>query len=269
MCIGPYDQQSPSLPAAYEAIHQCFRVFSEQHPIAPEYLHTLLVALSKGTHLVKAALAWEDAAAGPTSTRSTAATKRARGEQWRLVMAHGGLEMVSKALLFLRCPHVGMAPEEAARLTDLCELPPYVPLEAPNRRRAELAKWLEMEVDLGEHPMVDFLGMHGGGAKVFRRWAVEGRPIESWVDAMQLAKALRHATAHGALSAMKVRQWGLRDAMETLNANLGEITAAALRRLTEPSSHRMRRGQGGGSEARHAQLAPLRRQRLHGPAHRS
>jgi hypothetical protein len=203
-----------------------------RHPAAPEHLHTVIVALSKGTALVKAALAWEEASAGPEATRSRSLTSRARGEQWRLVMAYGALETVFEALL---SPHPRFPSyyQGAKHFSDLCALPGYAPLDAPSQDRGKLAQWLKTEVASDEHPMVCFLGLKNGDAGIFRDWVIEGRSVDSWPAALLLAKALRNATAHGALSATKVHEWGLRDALDTLCINLGELTAGALRRLVE------------------------------------
>ncbi len=60
---------------------------------------------------------------------------------------------------------------------------------------------------------------------------VQAAKVSSWTDAVRLAKALRNATAHGALSATKVKQWGLENAIFTLSDNLGELVVAGLRKL--------------------------------------
>jgi hypothetical protein len=41
----------------------------------------------------------------------------------------------------------------------------------------------------------------------------------------------RNATAHGALSASKVNEWGLQKSLLTLSDNLGEIVLAGMRKL--------------------------------------
>jgi len=234
---GRYDQKTSASDDAYQAILDRFRAFSDQHSTGREYLHTVLVALAKGTRLVKAALEWEEASAGSKATRSRILTSRARGEQWRLVMAYGGLETVGKALLCLRCKTkgLGLADATAFHASFRCGLPAYTPLVAPDRCRAELARWLKTEAPLDERqsPIIAFLKMQDDGTSFFYRWAVKGQSVGSWPAAIQLAKELRNATAHGSLSATKVGQWGLRDALDTLCMNLGELTAGALRGLVE------------------------------------
>ncbi|MEC4815849.1 MAG: hypothetical protein SAK29_21630 [Scytonema sp. PMC 1069.18] len=63
------------------------------------------------------------------------------------------------------------------------------------------------------------------------QWIVQSVPIYTWSDAVRLAKALRNATAHGALSPTKVQEWGLQKAFLTLPNNLGEIIVTSMRKL--------------------------------------
>lgn len=230
--LGRYDDRSAAAPGTYQVIHQRLLWFTDRHPAAPEHLHAVIVALSKGTHLVKAALAWEEAAIGPETPGSPSEISRARGQQWRLVMCYGGLETVFEALLSPHPPFPSYY-QGAKHFSDRCALSAYSALATPSQHRKELTEWLEMEVVSDKHPMIHFLGLNNGDAGAFREWIIEGKAVNSWPAALALAKALRNATAHGALSASKVCQWGLRDALETLCLNIGEHTAGGLRQLVE------------------------------------
>jgi hypothetical protein len=230
--LGWHDEKKLGSAEAYQAIRQRFCAFSDRHPAAPQHLHTVIVALSKGTRLVKAALAWEEAVAGPELKGSLAKISQARGEQWRLVMCFGGLETVVEALLSPH-PYFPTYYDGAKHFSDRCGLPAYAPLSAPIPRKGDFTQWLPKEAISDVHPVISFLGLNKHDAKTFRSWAVEGQPIDSWPTALQLAKVLRNATAHGALSASKVHQWNLREAFATLSNNLGEITVGALCRLIE------------------------------------
>ncbi len=223
----------PSSPSGLQALHQSLLCFSDKHLPTPEHLQSVLIALSKGKHLVEAALAWEQPRAGPSGTAASDRTNRARGEQWRLVMAYGGFETVLESLIPDQC---GSFDGRVRRITDCCALPPYDPLPSPSRQRAELNRWLGVEEPDDEHPIVLFLKLQNGALHSFSRWVVEGHTIDVWSQAVQLAKALRHATAHGALSASKVNQWGLQAAFRILTDNLGTIVTAAIHRLAEPMS---------------------------------
>jgi hypothetical protein len=225
--------EPPSADAdGHGTISRRFLRFGATHLATPQHVKAILIALSKGKHLLDAALAWELPLAGPAGEAPANPTSRARGEQWRLVMAHGGFETVLAALVPAPRRFTPYA-DRARHFTDCCPLPPYDPLPAPNRQRAELIRWLQAEENAGEQTMVRFLDLRDGDARVFRHWVVDGRSIDTWPSALQMAKALRNVTAHGALSASKVQQWGLRSAFEALSANLGMVVAAAFRRLAE------------------------------------
>ncbi|MEH1832888.1 MAG: hypothetical protein V7L29_12595 [Nostoc sp.] len=60
---------------------------------------------------------------------------------------------------------------------------------------------------------------------------MKSQPVSNWVEAVRLAKALRNATAHGALSASKVKDWGLQKPLLALSDNLAEIVVAAMQKL--------------------------------------
>ncbi|MEG4279053.1 hypothetical protein QUA62_16470, partial [Microcoleus sp. MON1_C1] len=61
-----------------------------------------------------------------------------------------------------------------------------------------------------------------------------GIAIEDWANATMLAKALRNATAHGALSPSKVEDWRLKPAMKILVKNLGDLVVFGLQTLASP-----------------------------------
>lgn len=214
--------------AGYQELRQRLQFFSDRHPITPERLQAVLIALSKGKHLVEAALAWERPAVGASGNL----TDRARGAQWRLVMAYGGFDILFDALLPGTDPFSHYA-ERFKHFTACCELPPYDPLPAPNRQRADLVRWLESEARFGKHSLLTFLNLRDGDAQKVYRWLVNGRPVNSWPRALLLAKALRNITAHGALSASKVKSWGLRSAFEVFTRDLATVATAALRRLAQ------------------------------------
>src|SRR5262249_23132983 len=81
---------------------------------------------------------------------------------------------------------------------------------------------------------LEFLGLDGEDAQSIYRWLADRQPVVSWASGLGLAKALRNATASGALSASKVKEWKLQAAFGTLVEDLGTVTAAALTRLSEP-----------------------------------
>jgi hypothetical protein len=213
------------------AIHERLLRFSDKHPNEPKHVKAVLMTLAKGKHLVEAAIRWENPIVGPEQADKPTRTDQARGEQWQLVMAYAGWETVREALVPIAHKFTNWT-ERIDYYLRLCE-PPGCPLiPPPNRERAALEEWLECDDDpSGKHQLLVFLCLENGDAKTIRDWMVNGQGIDSWPALIQLAKALRNATAHGALSASKVNDWGLRKTFRTLSMSLGEITAGAFRRL--------------------------------------
>jgi hypothetical protein len=180
-----------------------------------------------------AALGWKEPTAGSRGGQNQR-TDRARGDQWRLVMAYGGFETVAKGLLGFP-DKAYLDSDDFARLLAPCRLPTLEPLAAPDVKEAVREKWFEPNlVTTPRHPLLAFLGVHNGDAEIIHAWLVEREPVASWAGALRLAQALRNVTTHGALSATKVREWKLRDALHRLTVALEAVTAAALRALVVP-----------------------------------
>ncbi|MEW6492341.1 MAG: hypothetical protein AB1589_07490 [Cyanobacteriota bacterium] len=209
-------------------IQQRLFYFSQSHLIEPDYIDDVIQALSRGFYLTQSAMQWQEPAAGCNTTDNPNATHKARGVQWRLVMAYGGFETTIKTLLK---PGKSLNPEAIKVFTDKCDLPAYRLLTPPDQKQENLEKWLKRPSRQGKTALADFLSLDNGDQKIIESWIVKSTPISSWVEAARLAKAVRNATAHGALSATKVRQWGLENALLTLSDNLGEIVVAGLQKL--------------------------------------
>jgi hypothetical protein len=209
-------------------IQQRLSYFNQNHLIEPDYIDDVIKALSRGFYLTQSAIQWHEPAAGCNTIDKPNATHKARGVQWRLVMAYGGFETTIKTLLKLE---ESLNPEAIKKFTQKCDLPIYSLLTPPDPKRENLEKWLKKTSHQGNSPITDFLSLNNGDQKIIESWIVKSTPISSWVEAARLAKALRNATAHGALSASKVRQWGLESALLTLSDNLGAIVVAGLQKL--------------------------------------
>jgi hypothetical protein len=161
-------------------------------------------------------------------------TANARGIQWQLVMAYGGFESVTKTLMNLRENKSGLTLAHVEYFTSKCNnLPPYIPLEAPDTTRKNLDKWLTKSSGTGKE-LLDFLGVERGDRNQIKDWLVNSNQIEDWANATMLAKALRNTTAHGALSPTKVEEWGLKPAMKILVKNLGDLVVVGLQTLASP-----------------------------------
>ena len=103
----------------------------------------------------------------------------------------------------------------------------------PRRNLRRLERWLDMGEGMKRHPILDYLGCADKGAptNVIRTWLVEGKEINTWSEAFTLARAFRHGSAHGALSASKVSEWGLRPCFERLVDLLRQFSRSVMDQL--------------------------------------
>jgi hypothetical protein len=211
------------------------RVFDGKHEHTTESTNGVIIAFAKGKELIETALKWEDAIVGGRGTD----TDRHRGAQWRLVIAWSGLENVIKAA----CNSKKTYRRHVEQFLQPCELSAYQPLNPPSRRRANLEHWIVRAQGGQSSEIHRFLGLTGEDVvQVIQAWLVAGAPVGSWLDAMVLAKAFRHVSAHGALSATKIGQWGLRRAFDRLIVEIGLVAASAFRRIVTDCGDGQRSG---------------------------
>jgi hypothetical protein len=211
-------------------IQQRLSYFDSCHSDKPDSIEDVIQALSRGFYLIKSGLEWQDPAAGHNSTEQPNDTHKARGAQWRLVMTYNGFEMITKTLL-LKTDRGGLRQETIQDFTVKCNLQNYHLLSSPDTTRVNLEKWLKKALCENKSAIADFLSLENGDKTIMEEWIVKSTPVSSWTEAARLAKALRNATAHGALSASKVKQWGLQKPLLTLSNNLGEIVLAGMQKL--------------------------------------
>jgi hypothetical protein len=102
-------------------------------------------------------------------------------------------------------------------------LPPFEALKAPSPEKSSLKEWIEEE-DASD--VLDFLRMGNGDRARFDTWLTKQQPVESWVEGVLLAKALRSATVHGALSPTKVMEWKLNETFTRLTEDILRIDEA-------------------------------------------
>lgn len=226
--FGEYDSWK-SDPAKCHNIHQKLLHFNKNHSPDLDHIDNVIQSLSKGYYLIKSGLEWHEPSVGHNSIDKLTDTHKARGLQWRLVMVYGGFETIIKTLL--KPGARSLKPEQIQLFTDKCILPNYNLLTSPDLTRVNLEKWLEKPSSGKSSALANFLTLENGDCKIIEDWIVQSNSISTWVDAARLAKALRNATAHGALSATKVNQWGLQKPLLTLSDNLGEIVVAGMQKL--------------------------------------
>ena len=225
--FGCYESwQSDS--AQCENIQQRLSHFNNGHLANPEHISGVIQALSRGFYLLKSSLEWYEPAVGCKSIDSINNTHKARGYQWRLVMAYAGFEIIVKTLLFKN--EKSDFYQELPNFIRACQLNDYKLLSSPNiEKLPRLNVWLEKGED--GKAIFDFLRIKRGDASILKEWIINGQDISTWNHAVQLAKALRNTTAHGTLSASKVQQWKLQKPLLILSDNLGEIVLGGLHKL--------------------------------------
>jgi hypothetical protein len=214
-------------PDQRNKIQQRLAYFNPNHPNSLEHIAQIYRALIRGVALTKTALYWHKPAIGQTSTKVDK-DDRLRGSQWRLIIVYSGFEITTKALMnHFETKNTWKVIYE---FVQKCELPDYEPLIPPQpKQRENLEKWLSKE----EEAIAQFLGVNRTDAEAINGWIVQAEKITSWPEAVQLAKALRNASAHGFLLPNKIGQWGLEPGIKTLADNLGTILACGLKKLTE------------------------------------
>lgn len=226
------------------AIYQGLLRFNQKHMNQPKHIQSVMKALAIGFNLTKAALEWNHPVVGKIENGTATSTAHCRGIQWQLVMAYGGFESVTKALMYLTT--LGLSKDDVNNFTKILQdhlpvddsLPVYSPLKAPDNNLVNLDKWLN---DLSlERPqrggeLLDFIGLkNSNDVNQLEDWIVNSNEVTDWADAAMLAKALRNATAHGLLSPSKVEDWGLKPAMKILVKNLGDLVVFGLQTLASP-----------------------------------
>ncbi len=185
----------------------------------PSHVHGII----RGHQLLKNAREWAEPTIGMGDTA------KYRGLQWRLVMAYGGMELILRSLL-PKSASGGLGRREIEPLLERLRLPACPRLESPSLDRASLNEWL---IEQDEDAVLDFLQMEKGDRACFNLWLFERKPVGTWPEAVLLAKALRNATAHGALSPSKVESWGLAPAITVLADALFQIDSAVFAVLGE------------------------------------
>lgn len=186
----------------------------------------LLSAMARGDALIKGAAKLTV----PRRKGHAQNTRYHRLLQSRLVMGYAGFEVFAKACL--RKPEKGgLGLEDFERLVGSCRLPAVV-ISQP-LLNAETSRWLSREGDGDPIDVLgDFLRLSSSHKEFLHDW-FKGRAIKQHVDALHLAKILRHTTAHGVLSPAKCHGLGLTDALKTLPKAIDEVRVAVIGRLYE------------------------------------
>ena len=221
------DAKSGRIPDDEQArqILVCFNRFGKEQNESADRASRLILAVDRSKSLLESALSWDDASVGANGTQ----TDQDRGTQWRLVMAWCGLEELIDSIMEKRTWGT------IDLFVGSCNLDPMLEFASP-RSTKKLVKWREeSHLDI-----LSFLDSRGQGKNIIERWLVKGQNLKSKADILVLAQALRHATAHGTLSATKIREWGMREAFDRLIIEIGLVGAAAIEQLPHATDHTAR-----------------------------
>ncbi|EAW34435.1 hypothetical protein [Lyngbya sp. PCC 8106] len=195
--------------------------FNPEHEDNPEHIDRVYKGLVRGINITQAAIEWEKPSIGRRND-----TGKWRGIQWQLVIAYSGFEITTKALSNILEKKPNLSDFEL--MLDKCNLPNYLPLKPPQPENSKnLEKWLNKE----EKSIAEFLNLKHKDIEVIEDWIVESCPINTWKDALLLARAFRNTTTHGFLVPSKVKDWKLKPSLEALTENIAEILVAALEKL--------------------------------------
>jgi hypothetical protein len=186
-----------------------------------ESLDYRLAAMAKGYALMRAAYLDFTPALGRNAVgQEPSKLDAVRGVQWRLVMCVAGFEMFLRGRLG-REEKIWKLVEAALPLVSLEPPPPMArPRVPPKGASTKLEGWLDIPPLTKKSRIAEFLGLNKFEEILLLEWLRGTNEPAGWKGHAHLATALRNVTAHGALSARKVRELRLRHAIETLPRSL-------------------------------------------------
>jgi hypothetical protein len=221
--VFPTDQwmkaaKSPDVGADF--IATCVRSFGVAECAQPR---RVVQGVGSGLRLIENAQKWSGPHVGPGAET----TKLARGQQWRLVMAYSGLEVMAKSLQgnfttqdrpgvrrFVSC--LGEYGSEAIQLPRCKQSPRGKPPE----------------------DLLDFLRAQNSDRKLLERWIVppyyeEGESGWQRSEAIELARIIRNLTAHGILSATVAIRMNIPELCSSLTNTITETSKLTLIHLLD------------------------------------
>src|SRR5262249_24095325 len=124
----------------------------------------------------------------------------------------------------------GLRPEDFRAIESTVALPRMEPIEVPVRSERVMKEWFD---DTAPNDVLAFLGLENADRAIVDQWLVNRTALSTWSESLQVSKAMRNTTAHGALSASKVKDWKLQGTIQALTRNAGRVAAAVLQKLCE------------------------------------
>lgn len=193
---------------------------------APEDVGRSCRQITRGIYLVRAALEWETPSVG-----NKGPTSLIRGEQWRVAMAWAGFEVLAKATV-CGASERGLTADDLDHACQFAvdDLPTR--LAPPSARLKKLQEARNWPSSTDRPAMLDYLGVGKGYAtEMLKRWLVEGKTLKRPADLLGCAQAIRHATAHGALSSSGVRSWGMQPALLPLTVAIAGVSCGLITQI--------------------------------------
>jgi hypothetical protein len=176
----------------------------------------------RGSASLHHAQKWTRPEVGPGSEKS----RRARGQQWRLVMAYAGFEIFAKAL------QGNFAAQGGSGVSDFLKKLGNFSLEkvtSPISGSPPRGKTIE--------ELLDFLHAPRRDQELLEAWlsSAESRAgifLQSRAEGISLARIIRNLTAHGILSASLVQRLNIPRLCDALTNTLFETSRHALSKST-------------------------------------
>lgn len=196
---------------------------------AAEAIDYRLAAMAKGYALMRAAyLDFAPALGRNTVGADPSKLDAVRGVQWRLVLCVAGFEMFLRGRLG-REEKIEKLVEAAAPFVALEPPPPMPrPRVVPKNAPTKLEGWLDVPPPSKKSRLAAFLGLRPREETLLLEWLRGTSEPTGWTGHARLATALRNVTAHGALSAKKIRELRLKSAFEALPSILFDFASATL-----------------------------------------
>lgn len=201
--------KSPDVGADF--IATCVRSFGVAECAQPR---RVIQGVGSGLRLIENAQKWNSPRVGPGAET----TKLARGQQWRLVMAYSGLEVMAKSLQGNFANQGG--PGVKQFMLQLGEFAAEE-IQLPGCKQPPKSKPPE--------DILDFLRAQNSDRKLLEKWILppnyeEAKLVWERAEAIQLARIVRNLTAHGILSATVAIRMNIPELCSSLTDTITETS---------------------------------------------
>jgi hypothetical protein len=188
--------------------------------------------IGRGGYLLSSGLDWDEPIIGKDNAGS-----KIKGMQWRTVIGWAGLEPLLEATFG------GVACGQLQKAGALVEARGERFRLAPPKATSHLIAARRWVSESNRPAIVEYLDAGKGfSTEMLKQWLIEGNELKRNHELLGLTQAIRHSTAHGALSSTLVKNWGILPALPQLSelvavtavAILGQLNGAMNRKSTQP-----------------------------------